>query len=78
MRHMRAAAQTPDIRPRERSNTEIVISLLPYLWPKSNPGARVRVVTAVLFMLLAKVAGVYVPILYGRMVDTLTKPGLTA
>jgi ATP-binding cassette subfamily B protein len=31
----------------------------------------VRVVVALLFMLLAKVATVYVPIIYGRMIDTL-------
>ena len=46
-------------------------SLLPYLWPTGNTGARVRVVIAVLFMLLAKVATVYVPVIYGRIVDAL-------
>jgi ATP-binding cassette subfamily B protein len=57
-----------------------VISLLPYLWPEANPGARVRVVIAIVFMLLAKVAAVYVPILYGRIVDALApaNPALTA
>ncbi len=53
---------------------QTVLSLLPYLWPVGNPGARVRVVIAVLFMLLAKLATVYVPILYGRAVDALV-PG---
>ncbi len=62
-------------RPRQRSNLQIIISLAPYLWPKDNLGARARVVTAVLFMFLAKFAAVYVPILYGRTVDALTKPG---
>jgi ATP-binding cassette, subfamily B, heavy metal transporter len=71
---MRAAAPSADRRPRQRSNTEIALSLAPYLWPKGNPAARLRVVTAVLFMILAKVAAVYVPILYGRTIDTLTRP----
>ena len=64
-----------DSSPRHLSNLDIVWSLAPYLWPKGNPGARARVVTAVLFMVLAKAAAVYVPILYGRTVDALTKPG---
>ncbi len=55
----------------QRSNLRTVTSLLPYLWPAGNIGARIRVVTALLFMLLAKVATVYVPIIYARIVDTL-------
>ena len=78
MRHMRAAAPPADTRPRQRTNIEIAASLAPYLWPKGNPAARLRVVTAVLFMILAKVAAVYVPILYGRTIDTLTRPDYLA
>ena len=48
-----------------------VLSLAPYLWPVGNPGARLRVVVAMVFMLLAKVVTVYVPVLYGRVVDAL-------
>ena len=73
---MRAASPPPAVtRPRALSNTEIMLSIAPYLWPRGNPGARVRVVTAVAFMFLAKAAAVYVPILYGRTVDALTTPG---
>jgi ATP-binding cassette, subfamily B, heavy metal transporter len=50
---------------------QTVISLLPYLWPAGNPAARIRVVVALLFMVLSKVAAVYVPVIYGRIVDTL-------
>ena len=57
---------------------QTVLSLLPYLWPVGNPGARVRVVIAILFMLLAKLATVYVPILYGRTVDALVPAEGTA
>jgi ATP-binding cassette, subfamily B, heavy metal transporter len=49
--------------------------MLPFLWPKRDMGARVRVATAVTFMLLAKVAAVYVPILYGRVVDAMAPRG---
>jgi ATP-binding cassette subfamily B protein len=55
-----------------------VTSLLPYLWPKGNAAAQVRVVTALLFMLLAKAATVYVPVLYGRLVDALAPKDVTA
>ena len=58
-------------RPPLRSNLQTVLSLLPYLWPSGNAGARARVVVALAFMLLAKLATVYVPILYGRTVDAL-------
>jgi ATP-binding cassette subfamily B protein len=48
-----------------------ICSLLPYLWPTDHPGARVRVVAAAVMLLLAKVATVYVPVVYGRIVDAL-------
>ena len=48
-----------------------VLSLAPYLWPEGNPGARVRVVIAMLFMLLSKVVTVTIPIIYGDVVDVL-------
>jgi len=50
---------------------QTVLSLLPYLWPVGNSGARIRVVVALVFMVLSKVATVYVPVIYGRIVDSL-------
>ncbi len=55
----------------ERSTLQTIISLLPYMWPTQNPGARFRVVVALLFMVLSKIATVYVPVVYGRIVDGL-------
>ncbi|HEY0183915.1 MAG TPA: ABC transporter ATP-binding protein/permease [Rhodopila sp.] len=55
----------------QRSTLQTILSLLPYLWPAGNPGARIRVVVSLVFMLLAKVATVYVPVIYGRIVDSL-------
>jgi ATP-binding cassette subfamily B protein len=48
-----------------------ICSLLPYMWPTDQPGARVRVVAAAVMLVLAKVATVYVPVVYGRIVDAL-------
>ena len=46
-------------------------TLLPYLWPKGNTPARVRVVVALGFLVAAKVANVWVPVIYARAVDAL-------
>jgi ATP-binding cassette subfamily B protein len=49
--------------------------LLPYLWPPGDPMAKIRVVAAVACLILAKVATVYIPILYSRAVDHLAPKG---
>jgi ATP-binding cassette, subfamily B, heavy metal transporter len=53
-------------------------SLLPYLWPERDPGARARVVVAMGLLLLAKLATVAVPVVYGRIVDALAPKDNTA
>ena len=58
-----------------RSSWETVKSLAPYLWPRNNIRARIRVVTAMAFLVLAKVANVYVPVFYARAVDALSDHG---
>ncbi|MBN8898449.1 MAG: metal ABC transporter permease, partial [Rhodospirillales bacterium] len=68
----------PNARRAERSGLQTVLSLLPYLWPTGNTGARIRVSIALVFMLAAKLATVYVPILYGRAVDALAPTDATA
>lgn len=77
MRSMRRSSHPPAPAPLppslrgQRSTFQTIISLLPYLWPVGNTTARVRVVVALLFMILSKVATVYVPVIYGRIVDSL-------
>jgi ABC-type transport system involved in Fe-S cluster assembly fused permease/ATPase subunit len=78
MRNMRAARLPPTTQPRQHSTLQVILSFAPYLWPKGNLAARFRVATAVLFMIAAKGAAVYVPILYARTIDVLTKPGSLA
>src|SRR5918996_2673076 len=55
-----------------RGDLATIRSLLPYLWPKGEPGLRTRVVLSLLCLLVAKLATVYVPILYKGAVDALT------
>ncbi len=71
---MRPAETTPQISlptVAQRSGFATVRSLLPYLWPRGDRGAHVRVVLAVLFLVLSKVATVYIPIVYSQAVDAL-------
>jgi len=49
--------------------------LVPYLWPKDAPDLRLRVAIALVFMALAKLINVGVPVLYKLAVDALT-PGV--
>jgi ATP-binding cassette subfamily B protein len=55
-----------------------VRTLLPYLWPDGDPGAKARVLLAMGLLLLAKLATVYVPVIYGRIVDALAPKDSTA
>jgi ATP-binding cassette subfamily B protein len=60
---------------KQRSNAQTIKTLAPYLWPKDDPGGRLRVVVAMAFLVLAKVATVYVPLVYSRAVDRLSSHG---
>jgi ATP-binding cassette subfamily B protein len=72
------AAELPqELRPRT-ADLRTVLSLLPYLWPAGNPGARLRVAGAMVFLVLAKVATVAVPVVYGRIVDALAPKNPTS
>ncbi len=66
---------TPASATPQRTGFQTVRSLLPYLWPKGEPGARVRVAVAVVMLVLAKVATVYIPIVYSQAVDALSPKG---
>ena len=47
-------------------------SLAPYLWPKNAANIRFRVIAALAALVLAKIANVYIPILFKKSIDTLT------
>ncbi len=72
-----AARANPNLAPNASAKTargsmKTVFTLLPYLWPQGETGLRVKLVLASIAMLLAKVGTVYVPVVYGHMVDKLT------
>ncbi|MGB8601234.1 MAG: ABC transporter transmembrane domain-containing protein, partial [Rhizomicrobium sp.] len=65
MRHVsEAGGGEPSIRP--------LFMLLPYLWPKGRRDLKIRVLISVFCMILAKVATVYIPVFFGRTVDSLS------
>ena len=49
-------------------------SLAPHLWPAANLSIRLRVVLALALLTAAKLATVYVPMLFKRMVDLFSDP----
>ena len=53
-------------------------SLLPYLWPAGEPELKARVVLASVALVIAKVANVYVPVIFKHLIDGLGKPGAMA
>jgi ABC-type transport system involved in Fe-S cluster assembly fused permease/ATPase subunit len=54
-----------------RSGMTTLRSLLPYLWPDGDRGAKLRVIGAMALLVFAKLATVSVPVIYGRIVDVL-------
>lgn len=64
--------------PARRSHLRTIRTLLPYLWPRGSLEMRGRVVLAVLLLVGAKVANIYVPILYKEAVDILSDDAAVA
>lgn len=61
----------------ERDNHfQTIKSLLPYLWPRGRGDLKLRVFLAMLFLVLAKFIGVYIPFLFKDAVDILTPASL--
>jgi ATP-binding cassette subfamily B protein len=60
-----------DNQPSVRAEFGVVKTFLPYLWPRGEFELKTRVVIALLFLVGAKIANVYVPVLYKYAVDAL-------
>ena len=58
--------------PQGRRQYKTLLLLLPYLWPRGNLEIRGRVLLAMVFLIGAKAATVYVPFLYKEAVDLLS------
>ncbi len=71
MRRM-SSGRRLDLPVPNRSTLATIQSLLPYLWPRGDRQAHVRVLLAAACLVLAKVATVYVPLVYSHAVDALS------
>ena len=58
--------------PQGRRQYKTLLLLVPYLWPRGNLEIRGRVLLAMVFLIGAKAATVYVPFLYKEAVDLLS------
>jgi ABC-type transport system involved in Fe-S cluster assembly fused permease/ATPase subunit len=69
----------PGETPRRRSDWHVIKTLLPYLWPRSRVQdsleIKIRVVSALFFIILAKVATVIAPLYLQQAVDALAPEG---
>ncbi|MCC9624574.1 ABC transporter ATP-binding protein/permease [Thalassospira sp. MA62] len=63
------------VLPSARAELGVVKNFLPYLWPRGEFELKARVVLALIFLVGAKVANVYVPVLYKYAVDALGGEG---
>ena len=57
-----------------RRQLQTLRNLLPYLWPRNRADLRLRVGFAVVMLVGAKVANVFVPIVLRNAVDALSVP----
>jgi ATP-binding cassette, subfamily B, heavy metal transporter len=79
---LRHLTTPPEETSRQRSDWYVIRSLLPFLWPpRGIPDAmeiKGRVVTALIFIVMAKVATVFAPIYLQRAVDALAPNDVSA
>ena len=67
----------PDMsyKPTAKGDWNSIATLLPYLWPRGAWTIRARVITAMLCLVVAKLATVMVPVLYKEAVDLISAEG---
>src|SRR3546814_18887692 len=65
-------SRTASAGPQPRGDINTLKTLAPYLWPKGEPVMRARVVISLAMLALAKVATVYVPVIYKQAVDLIS------
>ena len=69
---MRPADTSEPVLRSSRSGFQTVRSLLPYIWPRGEWNSHARVVAAAVLLVAAKVATVYIPVVYSHAVDALS------
>lgn len=65
----------PDIRAGHAADLKAIGAVMPYLWPRDDPGMRLRVVLSVGVLLLTAVLNALLPVLFAIAIDRLTPSG---
>ena len=65
----------PSKPPRDAESWATLRRFLPYLWPRDNPGLRLRIVVAMVLVLAAKGVTLALPFAYKGTVDTMASAG---
>ena len=69
---MRPTTESSEAKLEFKKQLQVVRRLLPYLWPRNRRDLRIRVGIALVLMIMAKVANVYVPIVLKHATDALS------
>ncbi|MEC7943942.1 MAG: ABC transporter ATP-binding protein/permease, partial [Pseudomonadota bacterium] len=62
----------PEIRAGHASDLKAIVAVLPYLWPRDDPGMRIRVVLSVAILFITAILNALLPVLFALAIDRLT------
>jgi ABC-type transport system involved in Fe-S cluster assembly fused permease/ATPase subunit len=65
----------PDIRAGHKADLKAIAVVMPYLWPRDDPGMRWRVVLSVVILFLTAILNALLPVLFSIAIDQLTPTG---
>ena len=65
----------PDKKSRDIESWATLKRFLPYLWPKDNPGLRMRIAVSMVLVLAAKGVTLALPFAYKRAIDAMGMTG---
>ena len=62
----------PEIRAGHATDLKAIAAVLPYLWPRDDPGMRIRVVLSVAILFITAILNALLPVLFALAIDRLT------
>ena len=62
----------PEIRAGHATDLKAIATVLPYLWPRDDPGMRIRVVLSVAILFITAILNALLPVLFALAIDRLT------
>ena len=62
----------PEIRAGHATDLKAIAAVLPYLWPRDDPGMRIRVVLSIAILFITAILNALLPVLFALAIDRLT------